>query len=702
VAKNTVIVSVLGDTRDLDSKLGGAGASLGKLAGIAVAAGAAVAAAIGVKAVKSASNLEQAMGGMESVFKGNAAQMEAWATGAASSVGLAKSEYADLATILGSQMKNMGVSTDALAGQTNQLIGLGSDLAAQFGGSTSDAVSALSSLLRGERDPIERYGVSINEAAVKAKMAEMGLSGLSGEAEKNAKLSATLALLYAQTADAQGAFARESTTLAGAQQRLSAGTENLYATLGTALLPAVTAVTSAIGEMINRLQESDWFAAFTGRLTAASNAFADLVFGILNGTKKINIGDLFSGILDAAVSGITRAASWLASGGASVLFNGLVSAREAILNGALTAFPAILDGLVQIIPQLIAGISTLVQQLVEFIASSAPLILQGAVTLFTSLIDAVLQILPVLITTIVALLPQLVTAILSMLPGILDAAVTLFTTLIESLPIILPQLVAAIIGLLPTLVMTILTLIPNLLTAAVKLFTALVTSIPLVLPNLLVEIVKMLPSMVQSIVSMLPALIDAGITLFTALITALPTIVQRLIPALLDLGPKMADALRQSGPQLYSAGLNLISGLVDGLWDASGDVGYTLLRIARNAVDDFLSFMGIHSPSRLFAGFGKNTVQGLVQGLSRNGNLVDKAMTGLSSRVAEGFDATLSTPEIDATLRSSGRNTGPSAGNTYEITLQAIAPNAEVGRAVLDAIDSYERLRTTRPAGALA
>lgn len=702
MAKNTVIVSVLGDTRDLDSKLGGAGASLTKLAGIAVAAGAAVATAIGVKAVKSASNLEQAMGGMESVFKGNAAQMEAWATGAASAVGLAKSEYADLATILGSQMKNMGVSTDALAGQTNQLIGLGSDLAAQFGGSTSDAVSALSSLLRGERDPIERYGVSINEAAVKAKMAEMGLSGLTGEAEKNAKLSATLALLYAQTADAQGAFARESTTLAGAQQRLAAGTENLYATLGTALLPAVTAVTSAIGEMINRLQESDWFAAFTGRLTAASNAFADLVFGILNGTKKINIGELFSGILEAAVSGITRAASWLASGGASVLFNGLVSAREAILNGALTAFPAILDALVQIIPQLIAGISTLVQQLVEFIASSAPLILQGAITLFTSLVDAVLQILPVLITTIVTLLPQLVTAILSMLPGILDAAVTLFTTLIESLPIILPQLVAAIVGLLPTLIMTILTLVPNLLTAAVKLFTALVTSIPLVLPNLLVEIVKMLPSMVQTIVSMLPALIDAGITLFTALLTALPTIVRQLIPALINLGPQMADALRQSGPQLMAAGGDLIRGLVDGLWRASSSVGNTLLSIAKRAISDFKSFLGIRSPSRLFAGFGRFTVQGLAQGLSRNGNLVDAAMSELSSRVADGFNATLSTPEIDATLSRSTRGAVPAGGNSYQITVEAIAPGAEVGRAVVEAIAAYEAVTATGPAGGLS
>src|SRR5690606_19832279 len=124
--------------------------------------------------------------------------------------------------------------------QTNDLVGLGADLAATFGGSTSDAVSALSSLLRGERNPIERYGVSMNEATVKAKMAALGLDGLTGEAEKNAKLQATLAILTEQTADAQGQFAREADTAAGAAQIATAKQEDMRAKIGTGLLPIYT------------------------------------------------------------------------------------------------------------------------------------------------------------------------------------------------------------------------------------------------------------------------------------------------------------------------------------------------------------------------------------------------------------------------------------------------------------------------------
>jgi hypothetical protein len=197
-----------------------------------------------------ASDLEQSVGGVSAVFKDQASTVDAWADSAAQSVGLSRSSYNEFATVVGSQFKNLGIPMSEVATQTNGLISLGADLAAQYGGSTSDAVSALSSLLRGERDPIERYGVSINQAAVDAKLAEMGLSGLTGEAERQAQVQATLALLTQQTADAQGAFGREADTAAGQQARLAASFENSKTALGTALLPTITLLTQLANDQL--------------------------------------------------------------------------------------------------------------------------------------------------------------------------------------------------------------------------------------------------------------------------------------------------------------------------------------------------------------------------------------------------------------------------------------------------------------------
>ena len=210
------------------SKLGKFNGAMSK-ATVPAAATVASLAAVGKASFASASALEQSAGAVESVFGTYAGQVEAQAQQAAQNVGLAESQYNDLAAVLGAQLGNMGVSQDQLASQTDNLVGLGADLAATFGGDTSEAVAALSSLMRGERDPIERYGVSIKAADVEAKKAAMGLAGLEGEADAAATTQATLALVMDQTAGAQGAFAREAETAAGQQQRANAEFENAKA-----------------------------------------------------------------------------------------------------------------------------------------------------------------------------------------------------------------------------------------------------------------------------------------------------------------------------------------------------------------------------------------------------------------------------------------------------------------------------------------
>lgn len=698
MAKNQVVVSILGDNKSLNSALGNSESALskfGKVAGaVAIAAGVAVA-AIGVKAVKSASELEQAMGGLESVFKGATPQMENFANKAAQSVGLAKSEYAGLATVLGSQLKNMGVATDQLAGQTDGLITMGADLAAQFGGSTSDAVSALSSLLRGERDPIERYGVSINDAAIKAKLAEMGLSGLTGEAEKNAKLQATLALLNQQTADSMGAFSREANTLAGSQQRLAAGTENLYATLGTALLPAVTAVVGALGSLIAKVQESAVFQAFTGWLTDASNAFADFIYNILNGQANLDFSGMFSGLLDAAVSGITSAANWLASGGAAVLVNGIVSSRAALFDAAFSVFPAILEALVAAIPAIITGVVSLVTQLAAMLVTQAPIILAGALQLFTALVQAVVTILPTVIQAIVTLLPLLITTLLGMVPTLLDSALLLFTAIVEAIPLIIPPLISGVLELLPQIINTVISMIPKLIDGALKLFLGIVEAIPKIVPQLISGIISLLPTLLSSLIKMIPALINGAVQLFVGIVTAIPKIIPELIGALIGLLPVIIGAVIGMVPQLIRAGVDLIGGLIKGIGQMAGAVGNALINIAKNAIGGFLSFLGIKSPSRLFMSYGKYIDQGLAKGITGNLAVVDKAMGKLNTAVTDGWAA----PALNSSEMSLAMNQGHLASRTaggtpvtktYNITVQAIAPSAEVGRVVVEAINDYE------------
>src|SRR5690349_18501020 len=151
-------------------------------------------AVIGGAAVKAASDAQQAFGGLDAVFGSNAAQVKEWAANAATSTGLSAAKYSEMAAVIGAQLKNLGVPFDQVAGKSDELIRMGADLAATYGGTTADAVEALGAALRGEADPAERYGLALNQAAIKAKMAEDGTDKLTGAAAKQAKTAALLAL----------------------------------------------------------------------------------------------------------------------------------------------------------------------------------------------------------------------------------------------------------------------------------------------------------------------------------------------------------------------------------------------------------------------------------------------------------------------------------------------------------------------------
>src|SRR4029077_5862076 len=171
MARSAVLnVSVLVDAARAASELGGVGdaaesmgSKLSKVGGAVAAAGIV---AFAAKAVSAASDLEQAVGGVDAVFKDNAKQIHAWASDTPDNIRLPGAEFETFALQIGSQLKNAGVPMDQLAGKTKDILGLASDLSVQFGGSTADAVNTLSGALKGNIETLDNYGVSISAAAV--------------------------------------------------------------------------------------------------------------------------------------------------------------------------------------------------------------------------------------------------------------------------------------------------------------------------------------------------------------------------------------------------------------------------------------------------------------------------------------------------------------------------------------------------------
>jgi len=244
--------------------------------------------------IQGASQLEQSVGAVGAIFKEGGGDINKWAKSAQTDVGLTRNEFNELGTLIGAQLKNGGTAMEQLAPKTNDLIGLGADLSSMFGGDTKTAVEALSSALKGERDPIERYGVSLNQAKIDAEAASLGFAKVGGVLSSEANQAATLSLIMKQTADSHGNFAKEADTIAGKGQRLNAMWQDGKTAISNAFLPALGSVQ---GFLLDKLP---------GALTSAQSF-------ITNATARV--GEFWAGF--SAPQDATSSSATLTSFGAT-------------------------------------------------------------------------------------------------------------------------------------------------------------------------------------------------------------------------------------------------------------------------------------------------------------------------------------------------------------------------------------------------
>lgn len=102
-----------------------------------------------------------------------------------------------------------------------------------------------------------------------------------------------------------------------------------------------------------------------------------------------------------------------------------------------------------------------------------------------------------------------------------------------------------------------------------------------------------------------------------------------------------------AGSWLLNAGRNIVQGLIDGIQSLAGQIGQYFLDVLPGWVKEpFAKALGIHSPSRVFMGFGRNIGEGLIAGISSMEGNVASTAASMAETVQGGFSDNLSMPEV--------------------------------------------------------
>ena len=293
MARAPINVTITGDyndrdikraIRDLESLRNDAGQTgkdmdnmgkFGKLATAAIVAGAATAGyalvQFGKDAIMAASDFEEVQNKVNQVFGPRGRdELNTWAESANTAFGLSKTAALDAASTFGIFGKSAGLTGESLLTFSTDLSQLAGDLASFNNTTVDEALQALGAGLRGESEPLRRFGVLLDDATLKARAMEMGIYDGIGSLTQQQRVLAAQAEILAQTTVQQGDFARTADGLANTMRVLSASVENAKTEIGQGLY-------FAVNQMIRSMGGS---AGLAQTIEDTADSVADLSYGI--------------------------------------------------------------------------------------------------------------------------------------------------------------------------------------------------------------------------------------------------------------------------------------------------------------------------------------------------------------------------------------------------------------------------------------
>ena len=197
-----------------------------------------------------------------------------------------------------------------------------------------------------------------------------------------------------------------------------------------------------------------------------------------------------------------------------------------------------------------------------------------------------------------------------------------------------------------------------------------------VIENVVESIVKAVqeqgPEMITKFVAYatekLPDILKLGLQLVLSLVKGLAQNLPQLVQGTLKMVDTIVKAFVNSLPDIIEVGRDIVRGVWEGITALGSWLYDKVSGFFGGIVDSVKGMLGIHSPSRVFAGIGKNMALGLGEGF-------DKQMQGVSSSI----QSAIPTPTVDTVYNAAaGMVNGlaaANAGNGGSYTINLVLQN---------------------------
>lgn len=327
---------------------------------------------------------------------------------------------------------------------------------------------------------------------------------------------------------------------------------------------------------------------------------------------------------------------------------------EALAETITNVFNNIGNAIIQLAPSILSGVVTLIQTLVPQIAQLLLDLLPQLLTAITNMINALLGMITSNMTAISNAISQIINAVVGFitenLPTIIEMGIQLLVALVEGIIKSIPQLIPTLVQCVETIVTTIIDYLPMIIDTGIDLLVALIEGIVDAIPQL----VAMLPKIIQRIVEtltrpdMIVKIIGAALKLMLALGKGLIEGIPQALATIPNIIGAIVTGFRNSiaNTNWGELGKNIIKGICDGFGRIGSYLNNKVNEVKEQITAKFKKIFGIHSPSTLMrdtiglnitAGIGEGIEEGIPQALKD----VDVAMKQLNAGIEASVNPTI-------------------------------------------------------------
>lgn len=306
-----------------------------------------------------------------------------------------------------------------------------------------------------------------------------------------------------------------------------------------------------------------------------------------------------------------------------------------LCDNVVNSFIIVVDNVTPIVENIIQTLPKVMTNLIDAVGDLLPTLLDTVATLFTEALNMFVSLIPELIPAAVDAVMTIVGALMDNLPAIITAAIQIVMSLVEGITNALPQLIPSALAAVMAIVNGIVDNLPKLLEAATQIIITLAKMLtePSMLFKLIETALKVVITLAEGIIDAIPQLLDAAVEIINNLIKYIttPGNLAKIIETAVQLVVELAGGIISAIPQLVAAVVDLVASLIDTIFTTDWlDVGKNIVdgllgglknawkTLTRwfsdawdNLVGDVKDWLGIHSPSKVFAGIGENMALGV-------------------------------------------------------------------------------------------